>query len=422
MVILLTLVKALRTKKAKPKKYPFQGLICLIYIFAVFGEIASFVYSGQVLQPVYIMGRTTLAFAMFYTSSRLIRTPADILLIMKAGAAGLAITSMLMVMSSLPMTRSFVANDIFSISFLEPAADNVVDKYLDRLDEEAGARGRSLVGVSILSGTFINIMWPLVLTLVYGNLQLNVLWRRIAMFSSFLAPVAVFMSYSRGPILGTILMLLCVLLLRYGKIRRGLMLPIILTTAIVVTVGVGSNLFFVERLVNRTVAAIDNPYDDERESERIKAYSEPFAHLLEHPQFLFIGEGNAINRTRALAEQDGMATHALFAKAYYSYGMFSAVLYMILVFSALRYAFNQRDRFGNGFVGLYAKALFLSSVAMLPWVMFGHAIVSQPRGTMIFFLILGLLASLRNFQVPFPYSPYPVYQGHIGVYGRPTPV
>jgi hypothetical protein len=190
-----------------------------------------------------------------------------------------------------------------------------------------------------------------------------------------------------------------VVLLGVQRIRRGIVFPVLVGTAIVLTVGIGSQVFMFDRLTNRTAAIFNDPLSDERESERLLAYSEPFEHVMTHPRFLIVGEGNTIRRSSAPSEQAGQATHAVFAQAYYAQGMIAALLYMSLIVGSFAFALRQLRRRKGTIGASYSQAILLAVVALLPWAVFGHAIVSTPRGAMFFFLILGLLSSLKHFPL-----------------------
>ena len=145
---------------------------------------------------------------------------------------------------------------------------------------------------------------------------------------------------------------------------------------------------------------LSNPYDNVREWERIQAYSQPFKHVLENPVFLFFGEGTSIGKTGVQTEQAGQATHAAFAQAYYSYGMIAASTYVLMAIAVFRYLLYQitRKRPPGMVTPLYYQSLFAGFLGMLCWFVFGHAAVSTPRGAMLLFLFLGLIASLKNVE------------------------
>jgi hypothetical protein len=369
--------------------------------------------TGLYLEPIYLIARTSLAFLMFYAAGRLIRGPEDLQLVLKAALLGLIVTSLLMILTSLPMTRAPVLTHVFSVRFLEPVA-KLGTPFIPA--EEVGAvRGRTLVGVSIMGATFLNAMWPLAALLVRWPYRIGN-WRKIAMLGCLLAPMGVLMSYSRGPILGAILIVLAVLFFGLSRVRRGILIPVALGMALVLSIGVSSQFFFFDRLINRTAAIFQDPLADAREYERLLAYVEPFAHLMQSPQFLFVGEGTAINRADDVqAAVFGVANHALFAQAYYSYGMIAALLYLLLILRALGFSLRQTRRPRVEIGAYYSQALVLCVLALVPWAMFGHAIVSTPRGAMLFFLIIGLLTSLRHF--PIQYRPAEV-RGVYDAYGR----
>ncbi|MGB3556045.1 MAG: O-antigen ligase family protein, partial [Jannaschia sp.] len=327
VLIILLMVTAIARRPRRTTSIPFAGTVFLILLFSLAGEVAGSVKSGEMLEPVYVAGRTVLAFSVFYVTCRLVRNARDLEVLMKASILGIIVTATLMILTSLPMTRSAVNNIIFSRTFLEPAADSLAEAV--SLSSEGGVRGRTLVGVSILGASFLNVFWPLAALLLRWPVGIGT-WRALAWVACFLAPMGVLMSYSRGPILGTVLLLLATILLGLSRVRRGIVFPVVLGIGIVAVIGTGSQLFYFDRLTVRTEAIFEDPLADERESERLLAYVEPFGHLIEHPRFFVLGEGNAIQRSAALAEQTGKATHAIFAKSYYAYGMVGALLLVAL--------------------------------------------------------------------------------------------
>ncbi len=400
-LIFMTFVHSLKIRSLYQGKRPFETLIQFILMFAILGEFGAVVYSGSISEPVYILIRTFLAFSLFYSVSRIVHTRADILAIIKVATLGIIITATLMIMTSLPFTRSIVMSVIFSNLYLEPAAEQAMRSILTMsYFADVGVRGRSLVGVSILSGAFINTMWPLIALLYRWPGQIG-LWKMLALAGSLLAPLGVVLSYSRGAVLGLFLVVGGVLFFGSGRTRQGVIVAVLVSVSIFSFFGWGSKLFFFERLEERTVAMIENPYEDVRETERLFAYSEPFEHVIDQPQFLVMGEGVSIHKAGGPSQQGGKATHAAFAKAHYSYGMIAAFLYVLLVikgFSYVRWQIKLRKRSG-GIASLYSQALFASLLGMLPWFVFGHAAISQPRGAMLFFFLFGLIASLKNFPI-----------------------
>jgi len=147
---------------------------------------------------------------------------------------------------------------------------------------------------------------------------------------------------------------------------------------------------------------IADPYHDERETGRIYAYTEPFSHVIEHPRFFFIGEGVSVRKIPESfgGERAGKAYHALFGAAYYAYGMIAAFIYMFFIFRIFFFIWQQIRRFSGSesIPLLYAQALFAAMLGMLPWLLLGHAVVTLARGTELFCLLIGLVASLKNFQ------------------------
>lgn len=401
LLIVLVVFYASKRPGFGANKRPFQWIVITLFIFAMIGEFVGFIYTGSIFEHAYMSARLTLAFLVFYAAGQLVRTPDDLELVIKAATLGVIVTALMMILTSLPQTRDIIARIVLNNTFLDPAGKQVAASYL-RADD-SGVRGRTLVGVSILGASFINMTWPLA-ALLYSWPGPIGRWRTIAMVACFLAPMGVLMSYSRGPILGTILIILFTAFFGLKGIKKGIMLPVGFGIILVLIVGVNSELFFFDRLTNRTAAVLDNPLADERESERLLAYVEPFEHLIENPAFLVSGQGVGIFKVRGVVpEVADKASHALFAISYYSNGMIAAILYMFLLFSAFYYALQHvRSRRlstddGTG-LGL-SHAYLAMTLGLAPWALFGHAMVSQPRGAMMFFFVLGLLTTLRRFPI-----------------------
>ena len=391
-----TFFYALKVKANHSFRHPFSGYIMVIGFFALLGEINTVFYSGDVIRPVYSFIRTALAFSLAYSASRILQTEDDMVNVTKAAILGIGLTSLLMVFSSLPVARGLVASTVFSIPFLEPAA-GAAREYAQF--SEFSTRGRSLVGVSILSGAFINTFWPLIALFLKMPGSPGT-WKNLAGACVFIAPFGIVMSYSRGAILGLILAVGGLFFFGSSRSRRGVIIAVICAVSVFSFVGWDSDLFYFDRVVERTNAMLNNPYGDVRESERILAYSQPFKHVLENPAFLIFGEGTSIGKTGVTAEQSGQATHAVFAQAYYSYGMVAAFTYLLMAISVLRYLLYQitRKRPPGMITPLYYQSLFAGFLGMLSWFVFGHAAVSSPRGAMLLFLLLGLIASLKNVE------------------------
>jgi hypothetical protein len=361
-------------------------------------EFAAMAYSAEVIRPIYVAVRTALAISLFWLAPRVIRSVDSMISVVRAATLGVGLTVTLMILSSLPFTKGLVATTVFSIPYLEPAAQSTVAHYTSFI--ETATRGRSLVGVSILSGAFINTFWPLI-ALSVRLPYLSQRWRNVGRAVVLAAPFGILASYSRGAILGLVLVVGGSLFFGSSRSRRGIIVAVLLASTVITVVGWDSDLFYFDRVVERTEAALTNPYEDARETERLFAYVEPFAHLVQHPQFLLFGEGASIGKTGARSHQAGQATHAVFAQAYYSYGLLAAVLYVFLVAAAFRFLLAKIRHYRHQpvYCALFYQALFAGLLGMLPWLVFGHAAVSQPRGAMLFFLFFGLIVAVRNIEV-----------------------
>ena len=400
-VIVLTVYYA---RKLAPIKYqlPFKFLVGVILSMILFNEFINGLIIGTLLQPIYLMIRMTLAVSLFFVIPKIVRYPKHLIKVLKYALVGAFITSLLLIFSSLPMTRG-ISTILLSNPFLTPNAVSLSTKILNAAEQ--GIRGSSLVGVSILSGAFLNVIWPL-LTLLLTYHKLKGVLKIILHLTLILVPVAVIMTYSRGAILALILVILGFVLFQKGKTRAVILSIASILIIIFSSIGLDSNYFFFERIENRTSAALNNPYEDERESERIYSYTQPFEHLVENPIYFFLGEGFSRKKIANSPVIKGneyrgqRADHAVFASAYYAYCLFTSLLIVLLFISQIYYTIrivNKTTNISGLFSSQLSRLLIVVLIGFVSWFSFGHAAVSQPRGAMLMFFVFGLVVSQLNF-------------------------
>jgi hypothetical protein len=400
LILCLTAIAPRRAPQSDRKNVRFSRLLGIILALALASEVVGMITFGFIFEPIYQSIRTIMSFLLFHLTVRFIQTPSDLRLVLQASAFALLFTSLLMILTSIPLTRSFAINTFMSHDFLEPASSQVVDRF--ESTEARGVRGQTLVGISILSAAFINFCWPLASLLLRWPEEIGFM-RRVVLIACLVAPFGAVMSYSRGAIAGSILMILCVLLINFNHVRRGILFPAAVFGVVVMLVGVGSSIFFFDRLVTRTAATFEAPLSDERESERILSYTEPFAHVFERPYFFFLGEGVTIryqkSTTSVVPQQATKATHSVFSVAYYSYGMIAAVLYITLIYQMLIYTAAMSQSGKATISRALGQTLFLVVVGAIPWFASAHGAVSGSRGAMLLFFMAGLVASLDHFKL-----------------------
>lgn len=392
---LILLYAAYLGDAAKAIRYPYRGILAAMLLLCMVSELSAIIYGGKPVDAVYLAGRFLLAHAIFFAIPLMIRTPGDIELILKAVALALLINAGLMILTSLPMTRRATILTVFSIPMLEPAASQVVRSYLLQLDGDAGVRGRTLVGVSIIGATYASIAWPLVAYLRAGNFRLSLFWRIISYSAVLLAPLGIVLSYSRGAVAGAVLVLIAALLMPADRLRSSILQPILYSTVIVAVVGVGSSIFFFDRYVNRFSSLLENPASDVRETDRLFSYVEPFSHMWEHPQFLLFGEGLALDRL-GIGEQEQAANHSLFGAGYYAHGMIWTVLFLVLIVTVAQYLNRQRRALRGTPGQVWSQALLLAYMPIFTLAAFAPGLANHPRSIMMYFFLLSLIMSARR--------------------------
>jgi hypothetical protein len=398
-------------------KYPFRSLILIILSLVIVSELSVLVYDGSLLDALYVSIQFFLAFGLIFALPQAVRTAADVELILKALSIALLITCLLMIMSSLPQTRP-IAIAIFSIPQLEPA--NTARRYAERYGD-TGVRGATLIGVSILSATFICIAWPLVGYLRTQRFRLNAFWSLTAISAIVIAPMAIVMSYSRQAAVALFMILLALLVMQFGKLRSVLLRPVLLSVGFVLLVGVGSSLFFFDRYVNRFEAIFESPLSDEREAHRVLSYIAPFDHVMSNPQFLVIGAGTTTLRSDRVSVEGFEENHSLFGAGYFAHGMLSTVLFIFLLVAAYHYANVHRKR-AAGLQKIardWPRALYLAYLPMLPMAAFAPAFGKNVRAIYVYIFVLGLLSALRNTELlnSLQQPPRPVGPAHAEALG-----
>lgn len=389
-----------RSLKRLNNKLPYENHVKFILFMIIMNELLNGVLIGTLLQPIYLIFRMSLAVSLFYSVSRIVRKPEHLATILKYALVGAFITSIILITSSLPMTRGIIAI-ILSNPILTPNAQQLASSLIESGD--TGIRGSSLVGVSILSGAFLNVVWPL-LFLMFTFYKPKGIIKYVLIITTVLVPIAVIMTYSRGAILALILVSIGIIFFQKGKYRSIFLLLLVSVYLSFNFIGFNSKYFLFDRLTNRTIAALNNPFDDERESERIMAYIEPFGHLLENPTYLFIGEGFArkkVENTTVIKGDENRgdrSDHAVFAVAYYAYGMITSLAIVFLYFLFLNYSFKMINKTPNYnlFSSKLTRLLFCILMGFMSWFAFDHGALSSPRGTMLMYFVFGLVVSNKN--------------------------
>jgi hypothetical protein len=392
ILIFLTWVYAQRLGSDR-RKLPLQGYVTFILIAAVLSEFIASLSLGTLLQPLYIIVRTALAVSLFFSTPKIIQTKSDLEAILKAALIGSTVNAFLMIASSLPQTQGIIASYVFRWSFLIPSADNIALQYGNA---DAAMRGQSLLGVSILSAAFLNTFYPMVFVL-RDNQKLSILWKRLINAAMFLIPLGVVLSYSRGAIMGLVMIVGVVLALNSGKVRQPVLIGVAASILLFSWVGWGSEYFKFEWLQTKNSYQLARFDTNTYITQRTNAYTDPFLVIRDHPSFIFLGEGFARDKVGAPSVASQYAVHAVFGAAAYGYGLLAAFAYMLLLFNGLRiawrYAWNSAK---DQFIYVFSRAMLASLFGFSSWFFLGHAVVDEPRGAQLLFFIFGLVASLPN--------------------------
>jgi hypothetical protein len=203
-------------------------------------------------------------------------------------------------------------------------------------------------------------------------------------------------TYGRSAWLSVGLVFATVLLWNSGKARSRIVFWLLVMGFSVVHIGLDSEFLKVNRIITRTQKMVDSPLDDREESERFMAYVEPFSHVMRHPVFFVAGSGAAQRKWGGNAyEEADTASHAIPGMAYYAYGVGGSIC-QILIMTSIGLFCSRRlraARKSNGNFKWIWGAFLACWFGCLPWWCFDHGLLTQPRGSMVFFLFIGCIVA-----------------------------
>lgn len=380
---------------------PIGMLSLCLFGFILLSECYGLAFHGSPFEPLYMMGRFGLAIALVATMPAMIRSQADLNHVLRGFVVGMLITATLAICTSLPPTRGIVNRTVFAVPMLgATVSDRALEKDVNSEDERA-VRGRSLVGSINITGGVLCTVWPLAF-LAYRRFRWH--WKTIALWACIITPFGAMATYARGAWLGVAAILCLVFFAGYGKGRLQVLLATILATVVIGIAGVSSNLFYFDRIINKTEVAI---YDrGEGENQRLYSYIEPFQLVIEYPIMLVMGSGTAGEKmARRGAKVDEMTggehVHSAFGKTFYTFGGVAAFCQLFLmsagyIFIFRRLVLTRRSSVDQKLPWQVALACWLG---LSPWWLFGHAIASEPRGAIIYFLMFGMLLTFEDLRL-----------------------
>jgi len=388
-ILFITFIVSYKLPAAKSN---FNWMILALTGFIIISEIFGLFQPNVSIEPIYSLIRTLLAVSIFFSARKLIVDYYDLRIVLLVVLVASSITGLLLIFTSIPATRGFLENNLFKFSFLEPATQGLLNKWDGSVDK--AIRGRSLVGVSIMSGYFIGFCWPLVLFLknfpasFLNSFKIN----NTIVLGVLLLIISIVMTYSRGPLLGLAIAVLYLIYANKNNFRLVVLgFGMVLFSAFYF-IGFESEMFFFSRIVNSSEVAVSGSSEFGRsETERLNAYVEPFEKLIDHPELFLLGTGFGGEVYSDLGNEN-LADHAVFAKAIYGYGLIASLLYFVILGYSLQFTYKLTREKNNPLGYKLSKTLLLSILGIIPWFLFGHAIVSQVRGATLFYFLIALVS------------------------------
>lgn len=361
----------------------FAYIIVPMIFFVVLSEVLACFILDYSIEPFYTLIRTLIIYSLLFLLYRRISNADDFYRSFVWVVRFSVITVLLVTLSSLPATRDIIAKNVFENSFLDPAK-GFLDKWDRHDDVEDLIRGRSLIGVSIISGYYLTFIYAICLLLLklskrtFDKISLNII--------RYLIILGVLFTNSRGPII-TLSVLLIVEFIYLNVINKVTALIQLLLLLFVLSFLYSSddvNYFF-----NRSIVGFEKLSDTEEglgdsEYERLYAYIEPFEVIQRNSFLVFFGLGVS---DRNIIDYEGrnLSDHAVFASAIYSYGLiFASLFFVLLIFLSFRIFISY---------SVYQPNLLQIFVVIFIWQLLGHAIISETRGLSILIFSIFFISS-----------------------------
>ena len=400
-IIAFLFLAANQASAVRPMKQ-LSSLVVVYLVFVYIGEMRGLMQYGKPMESFYIIGQSSLAISLFYLIPRLVRTSDSLALTLKAIVAGLIFTSIITILYSLGSTRPLVVKIFFSHNFLVPYGERMAQEMLYMSGEIEALRGQSLIGVSTITTGFLGTMWAFTfLASRWPGFSAN--WIKAAHIASMATPVAMLMTYGRAAWVTVLAIGGIAFFFGFAKGRRNILILAACLAIIVYQVGWRSELFMVNRVVEKTKLAIDDPYKEESVAQRLLSYTQPFSHLMEHPLWLFAGTGRVGqklsqrgNIEAELRDRAGLSKHSGFGMAYYSYGLLAAFTHALIILNGLRFIVRRLQESTPKDSSLHKitwQTFLMTWVGLLCWWLPGHAVIGEARGVILFFFFYGFMMS-----------------------------
>jgi len=379
----------------------FFGFVCL-------SEIRGMLSYQFITPAIYMIFRYGLGVALILIIPRIVNTQRDFQTILKTAVVGMLVTGSLTILSSLPQTRPFVAETVFSHEILYSLGNKHLYKAsIFRGGFDYAIRGSSLAGSVNITGGFLCALWPIAF-LAYRKFKYEKKWRQISFLACIITPFGALLTYSRTAWLGIALVAFLIGILGYTGRRRIIIIAAALGLLIVNNVGLHSRYFFYDRIERSMERTLAEPFKDKASYERFLSYTQPFQHLLENPIWFIAGAGSAGRKMaiRGILDhlfygEGDLATHSAFSMAYFNFGFLGAISHVLLMVFAFALILRniRHSRSSEPEERLPWHALMAVWLGLIPWWLFGHGATSLPRGSMFFFLIFSIMLTCEKLRM-----------------------
>jgi len=350
--------------------------------FICISELFAFLTLNYSIEPFYSLIRTLLTYSLLILLFRRIQSEQEFYRAFIWVVRFSLVTVLLVVLSSIPQTRDFITKNVFELSFLDPAK-GFLDKW-DKADIDEVLRGRSLIGVSIITGYYLVFVY--VLNMIVTKINRNSLSRITQKIFQYIIIIGVLFTNSRGPIL-TLILVILVDFLYLNSFRK--ISSIVISSVIIIGITFVFDLSDLELYFNRVIDGSEKLIDGnegfgESENERLLAYIEPFEVIGRNLFLIFFGLGIS---ERNIIDFQGrnLSDHAVFASAIYSYGLIFALLFISLLGYLIFKMINSSSVYRPNQVQFF--------VVIFIWQLLGHAIISETRGMNILMITIFIISA-----------------------------
>ena len=377
----------------------------ILFIIAIIPTHLSEIYRIGLVEPTYVLIRTMLHVITAWAVAGLVMNDRYFGTLLTGFACGALFTGFIATFNSLPITGTYIRSFFFSKEILFPTGTYFnYDNYLDghRFAQATAQRGNSLVGKSNPTGMVLVTALPIVLGAYFYFAKRTFIKVLFGVAALLIFTGSVF-TYSRAAYVSLALILMAYVYLERRVFANSLLPMIIIGGIGVAAIGVGSNYFKFEFIVDKF--DLQNEQYQETNQARILSFIRPWQLVLEDPTYVVRGAGRTDKKLRDDSKKSDASILTLLQGEMHSVPAASVFYRGFLAFLAMHFLYYRlvsvswkmakHGRRTQNREKWMPIALLIMLIGLLtPW-MTDHYLVTKMSAHMYLFMIIGLLMGMH---------------------------